>query len=495
MYLLGIDLGSSSIKVALIEAESQRVAQVISYPETEMPIRAAQVGWAEQDPELWWTNLKKACSLLFDRTDVSPRQISAIGIAYQMHGLVIVDKAQEVLRPSIIWCDSRAVEIGEHANEALGHENCLQSMLNSPGNFTASKLRWVKENEPAVFDKIHKAMLPGDFLAMKMTGKIYTTISGLSEGSFWDFDKNDLAHELLQHYEISKDMLPELVESFSIQGKLTANAAKELGLTKDTPIAYRAGDQPNNAFSLGVIHPNQLAGTGGTSGVVYGLVDTLQYDPLSRVNSFAHVNHDATQIRIGVLLCINGAGSQYAWIKKQMAEDGMSYEDIEAAQREISIGADGLRILPFGNGAERMLENKYQGAQVFNLQLNTHTRAHFYRAALEGVAFAFVYGMEILHEMGIHPSTLRVGNDNLFQSSIFSHTIAALAGVNIDIIETTGAIGAAKGAGYGVGFYPSLDAAVGNLQIVKSYKKVKNVEKYKKAYQDWKTILKKQYQL
>ncbi len=495
MYLLGIDLGSSSIKVALIAAKSQAVKKVIQYPNSEMPIQAAKEGWAEQDPEMWWAHLKQACNFLFDRSDIEPQEIAAIGIAYQMHGLVIVDKNHEVLRPSIIWCDSRAVAIGKAANEALGNKNCLQSMLNSPDNFTASKLRWVKENEPKLFEKIHKAMLPGDFLAMKMTGKIRTTISGLSEGIFWDFSKGDLAHDLLEHYGLSKEILPATVDTFSVQGKLTVEAAAELGLAIDTPVSYRAGDQPNNAFSLGVIHPHQVAGTGGTSGVIYGVVDRPQYDLQSRVNGFAHVNHAQDATRIGVLLCINGAGSQYAWVKKQIAEQGLDYTALEEAQLNVPIGSDGLRILPFGNGAERMLQNKYLGAQIFNLQLNVHTRAHMYRAALEGIAFAYVYGMEIMNDLGIQPKTMRVGNDNLFQSAIFSETVATLSEVDIDLIETTGAVGAAKAAGFGIGIYPTLDAAVGDLKIIKSYRKKEVSKAYVEAYKDWKSILFQQYQL
>ena len=495
MYLLGIDLGSSSIKVALVEAASQLVHKVVSYPESEMPISSIRPGWAEQEPSLWWDNLKKACQILLKETQIDTTKISAIGIAYQMHGLVLVDKNKEVLRPSIIWCDSRAVGIGAVANEAIGNDNCLQTMLNSPGNFTASKLRWVKENEPALYDEIHKAMLPGDYLAMKMTGEICTTVSGLSEGIFWDFEKNGLAQSLLDHYELTADLLPDIVNTFAVQGRLSAAAAHELGLAINTPVSYRAGDQPNNAFSLGVIHPHQVAGSGGTSGVIYGVVDNPQYDLQSRVNSFAHVNHTIDSARIGVLLCINGAGSQYAWIKKQIAEEGLDYRDIEKAQLSVPIGCKGLRMLPFGNGAERMLENKYLGAQMFNLQLNVHTRAHMYRAALEGIAFAYVYGMQIMQGMGIHPKTMRVGNDNLFQSTIFSETIATLSEVNIDVIKTTGAAGAAKAAGFGIGYYPTLDAAVGELQVLQSYRKNENATAYREAYEDWKSILKKQYAL
>jgi len=496
MYLLGIDLGSSSVKVALLDAKSGKIIAQVSSPSTEMSMYAAQAGWAEQDPENWWYHITIACKTVLGKNDTDTSKIIGIGIAYQMHGLVVVDKNQQVLRPSIIWCDSRATAIGNNALDTLGEKFCLSRYLNSPGNFTASKLKWVKENEPDIYAQIYKAMLPGDYVAMRMTGEIRTTVSGLSEGVLWDFQQHQIASDLLDHYGLSELLLPELVETFGAQGKLTKVAAKQLGLVEGIPLGYRAGDQPNNALSLGVINPNQVAATGGTSGVVYGIVNKAVTDPKSRINGFAHVNHQQAEPRIGILLCINGAGSQYAWIKEQIATEGMTYPDIERALAAISIGADGLRWFPFGNGAERILENNYQGAQLFNLQLQRHGKSHLYRAALEGIAFAFVYGLEILNAMGIYPKTIRVGNDNLFQSDVFSSTIATLANIKIEMINSTGAIGAAKGAGFGVGVYKSLEEAIGELDILHSYMPETNdFSQYEKAYTDWKSILEKQYKI
>ena len=494
MYLLGIDLGSSSVKVALVNGEKNETVRLAHFPKTEMTINSPQIGWAEQDPKVWWTNLIAALSEILQSSEIPKSKIGAIGISYQMHGLVLVDKNHDILRPAIIWCDSRATQIGENAAKKLGKEYCLKHYLNSPGNFTASKLKWVKDNEPDIFSRIHKVMLPGDYLAMKMSGQILTTVSGLSEAILWDFKNEKLAYSLLDHYGISEGLIPNVVNTFANQGKLTVGAANELGLDPGIPISYRAGDQPNNAMSLGVIHPNEIAATGGTSGVVYGVVNKVKSDFQSRVNGFAHVNHSAKDPRIGILLCINGAGSQYAWIKKQIAEKEISFAEMEEAQKEISIGSDGLCILPFGNGAERMLQNNYKGAQIHNLQFNTHTKAHFYRAALEGIAFGFIYGLKILKNIGIETNRLRVGNDNLFQSAVFSDTIATIANVQIDVIETTGAVGAAKGAGFGIDYYPSLKEAIGQQKIIKSFFPKDDIkEKYLEAYRNWKTILEKEY--
>ena len=488
MFLIGYDLGSSSIKVSLLDANSGRCVGVVKYPEEEMPIAAPQPGWAEQDPELWWEYCGIATRQLLARYAVAPEAIAALGLAYQMHGLVLVDDAHRVIRPAIIWCDSRAVEIGKRAWEALGREACLQHLLNSPGNFTASKLKWVRDHEPAHYRRIHKAMLPGDYLAMKMTGHIRSTLSGLSEGIFWNFTENDLAHRLLDHYGLEPSLLPELVPTFGEQGQLTASAAEALGLRAGIPLTYRAGDQPNNALSLNVLRPGEVAATGGTSGVVYGVLARLAYAPPSRVNSFAHVNHRAERPRIGVLLCINGAGIQYRWIKQRVGAVGLSYSEMEARAAAVPIGSDGVRLLPFGNGAERVLGNRSPGARINNLQFNRHGEEHLFRAALEGIAFSFVYGVEILRDLGLDLRVIRVGNDNLFRSAIFAQTIAALVGSPIEVLESTGATGAARAAGVGVGIYSDVAAALSGERIQQTYLPPAAAA-YAAAYEDWRRDL------
>ena len=491
MFLLGYDIGSSSIKAALIKVDSGEAIKIIQHPKSELDIISQQVGWAEQHPEVWWKSVCRATSAILNETGIDPKEIKGIGIAYQMHGLVLVDKSQNVLRPSIIWCDSRAVEIGNEAFDALGEEYCLSHFLNSPGNFTASKLKWVKENEPELFAQIDKVLLPGDYIAMKLTGEAKTTVSGLSEGVFWDFKENDLAHSLLNHYGIEKELIPEISNTFDIQGKLTRAAAETTGLVANIPVTYRAGDQPNNALALSVYKPDEVAATGGTSGVVYGIVDKAKYDPLSRVNGFAHVNHKAENPRLGLLLCINGAGIQYSWVKKQMTQSGTTYDEMERMISSIPVGSDGLRIIPFGNGAERMLSNQNPGAQINNLQFNRHTRAHFYRAALEGIAFSFIYGFQVLKELGLNPQVIKVGNDNLFQSKVFSMTIANLLNCSIEVVKTTGAVGAAKASGIGAGIYKDLDEAMTKNEVEGTFEPELDSTAYQEAYEHWGNDLKK----
>ena len=485
MYLLGYDIGSSSIKVALVKAENGAVVEVVQHPATELGMIAHHPGWAEQHPETWWDSLCQATQMLLKSKGISTKEIASIGIAYQMHGLVLVDENQKVLRPSIIWCDSRAVEIGNRAFRDIGEKRCLEHLLNSPGNFTASKLKWVRDNEPDLYKRIHKFMLPGDYIAMKLTGNICTTISGLSEGILWDFKENTPAYLLLDYYGIDTGLLPEIKDTFCVQGKLTREAAAQTGLAEGTPVSYRAGDQPNNALSLGVYQPDSVAATGGTSGVVYGVVDEARYDLQSRINGFAHVNHQPEAPRLGLLLCINGAGIQYAWLRQHMSKERRSYSEMEQMAASVSIGADGLRIIPFGNGAERMLCNANPGAQVNNLQFNRHGQEHFYRAALEGIAFSFVYGFQVLKELGLNPKIIKVGNDNLFQSRIFSSTVSNLLNCSIEVIETTGAVGAAKASGIATAHYSNLNEAFQNNTVEQVFHPENQTDAHVAAYQLW----------
>jgi xylulokinase len=490
--LLGYDVGSSSIKASLIDAESGRILAAATSPQKEMEIIAQKAGWAEQEPEVWWKNVSKATSMIKQVFDFNASDIVAIGISYQMHGLVIVDKNQNVLRPSIIWCDSRAVEIGEKAASAIGKKKCLQRMLNLPGNFTASKLKWVKDNEPQTFSKIYKMMLPGDYIAMKMTGQIKTTPSGLSEGIMWDFQKQGIAELLLDYYGISEDFVAEVVPTFSVQGELTKTAAAELGLKAGTKISYRAGDQPNNALSLNVLNPGETAATAGTSGVVYGITEKAGFDSKSRVNTFVHVNHTKHSPRYGVLLCLNGTGILNSWLKTNVT-DGLDYNIINELAGSIKPGSDGLVILPYGNGSERTLENKNLGASIHNLNFNIHTKAHLLRAAQEGIVFALNYSMDIMRQTGVQTQTVRAGYANMFLSPLFAQAFATVTESVVELYNTDGSQGAARGAGIGCGVYKEQKEAFAGLKPVKTIEPNDKLSAdYKDAYENWKKVLEHQ---
>ena len=488
MYFLGYDLGSSSVKAALFDIKTHKVIASASYPPQEMKISSPYPGWAEQDPEEWWQNVIQVTRLLMSQVPSEKHKVQGIGISYQMHGLIVLDKNRQILRPAIIWCDSRATIQGEKLYKSLGATYCQQRLLNAPGNFTAAKLSWIRENEPEIFGQIDTIMLPGDFLAFKLTGEIFTTISGLSEGTFWDFENHEPAEKLLNCVQGSGEILPKLTDTFGLQGNLTTKAAHALNLPSDIPLWYRAGDQPNNALALGVSAPGEVAASGGTSGVVYGIADAHINDTKNRINSFAHVNHSKPETRLGVLLCINACGILYRWIRQNIGNSA-TYDQLELLAAQSMVGAQGLSFLPFGNGGERMLLFKNESAQLYGLDLNRHERKDLIRAGLEGVAFSFVYGIEMMKTLGVPIQKINVANDNLFQSDIFSQTIANLAEATIEMKVTTGAIGAAQAAAFASGAYASLKEATFDPTISKTFNPAISGH-YKQAYEQWKNYLK-----
>lgn len=490
MYLLGYDIGSSSVKASLVDAGNGKCVSSAFFPKKEAEIIAVRQGWAEQDPCKWWEYLKQATQAVMTDSRADASEIKAIGISYQMHGLVCVDKDLNVLRPSIIWCDSRAVPYGQKAFTELGGERCLGHLLNSPGNFTASKLAWVREHEPSVYEHIYKIMLPGDYIAMRLSGTVRTTVSGLSEGMFWDFKEGRIADFLLDYYGIDPSLIADACPTFAEQGRVSVSAARELGLKEGTPITYRAGDQPNNALSLNVFNPGEIASTAGTSGVVYGVNGTIDYDPKSRVNTFAHVNHSASQTRLGVLLCINGTGILNSWVKRVVAPEGISYAEMNELAAQAPIGSDGVSILPFGNGAERMLEDRETGCIISGLNFNIHGKQHIARAAQEGIAFSFKYGIDIMEEMGISVKKIHAGHANMFLSPLFRDTLAGVTGATIELYDTDGSVGAAKGAGIGAGIYRDNNEAFATLEKLSVIEPNEGERQaYAEAYGRWKRLL------
>ena len=488
MLLLGIDLGTSSVKVSVVDAQTQRCLASVSYPETEREIRSLQPGWAEQSPRQWWHDVQEAIRRANATQAYNPADIGAIGIAYQMHGLVLVDAANDVLRDAIIWCDSRAVPYGDEALAAIGKERCQTHLLNSPGNFTAAKLAWVKAQEPAVYARIAKVLLPGDFLALQLTGEATTSISALSEGIFWDFARHELSDDVFRFFGFDPDLIPPVQAVFASHGQLTAGVAQELGLRAGIPVSYKAGDQPNNALSLNVLQPGEVAATAGTSGVIYAVTDRLFVDEKSRVNAFAHVNHTREQPRLGVLLCINGTGSLNRWLRT-VAAPGLSYAEVNERAAAVPVGSDGLYCLPFGNGTERMLENQQVGAHFHDIDFNIHTPGHLLRAAQEGIAFAFRYGLDLMRAGGLHPTVVKAGRANMFLSDVFAQAFADVTGLTVELYQTDGSVGAALGAGIGAGVYATSDEAFQHMRPLQLVRPGPNAEAYETHYQRWKGLL------
>ena len=482
MYNLGLDLGTSFINAALTECSSRNVVNVVSQPSSEQKIKVFKDGWAEQDPEIWWKNTCLAIKNLISLTNINPSLISRIGISYQMHGLVLLDDNGNLIRDSIIWCDDRAVSVGKKAFIELGKEKCIDQLLNSPANFTASKLKWVKNNEKELYNRVYKFMLPGDYIAYRFSGKMTTTNMGLSEAIFWDFKKNKIADFLLKHYEIDNSLIPEIVSNFGFQCKLNKKGSSECGLVENIPIYYRAGDQPNNALSLNVLKPGEVAATAGTSGVLFAVTDNKKTNENERINNFLHVEVD-NSTSIGKLLCINGAGIQYAKLKNKLNIE--SYEEMNKLSLKVGVGSEELTYLPFGNGSERMLNNLNVGSSMFNFDKRVHNNAHLIRATLEGIAFAFVYGMQILIKDGVKPSVVRAGNDNLFKSNVFGNTVSTLINTEIEIYDTTGAVGAARAVDLNNRNFNEFGKNIIENDFLKTFSPQSNLSDYKVAYDLW----------
>lgn len=490
MYLLGYDIGSSSVKASLVNAETGKCVSTAFYPKVEAEIISHKQGWAEQRPDQWWGHLKQSTEAILNESGIDPKDIKAIGISYQMHGLVCIDKDRNVLRPAIIWCDSRGVPYGEKAFKELGEEQCLSHILNSPGNFTATKLAWVKEHEPELFEKIDKILLPGDYIAMRLTDRVCTTISGLSEAMLWDFKTGDVADFLLEYLGFSRDIIPEIVPTFAVQGHVSAKAAADLGIAEGTPVTYRAGDQPNNALSLNVFNPGEIASTAGTSGVVYGVNGEVNYDTKSRVNTFAHVNHTPDQTRLGIMACISGTGILNSWMKRNVAPEGISYAEMNDLAAKAPIGSEGVSILPFGNGAERVLQNREIGSSIHGINFIRHGKHHLVRAAQEGIVFSFQYGIEIMEKLGMDVKKIHAGHANMFLSPLFRETLAGISGATIELYDTDGSVGAAKGAGIGAGIYADNNEAFATLDRIEVIEPVAaDRQAYVDAYNLWKERL------
>jgi xylulokinase len=457
---LGLDIGSSSIKAVILDLASGKAIAHATSPNTELEISAPKPGWAEQHPDLWWQHVTNAIASIRATHPSALQSVKAIGIAYQMHGLVLLDNHQKPLRPAIIWCDSRAVSYGEKAFKKLGSEICLKRFGNSPGNFTASKLAWVKENEPEIFRRAAHFILPGDYIALKLTAKVGTTRSGLSEGVLCDLIAHDLAEDVLSALDIPHELVAPVGDNVGVFDIIAPDVAKQLGLPLGIPISYRAGDQPNNALALNVLNPGEVAANAGTSGVVYGVTRELGFDNLSRVNNFLHVNSSVIEPRIGVLMCVNGCGSFYRWVRNTFAAN-RSYSELNRIAQEAPIAANGAIAIPYGNGAERTLGDIKLGASFEGIDLNRHSLSDIIRATQEGIVFALCYGVEIMRGMGLVPKTVRAGNANMFQSSVFCSTFATALGVPLELYTTDGAEGAARGAAIGAGLLSYSDAFAG----------------------------------
>ncbi|WP_339655368.1 FGGY-family carbohydrate kinase, partial [uncultured Salegentibacter sp.] len=347
---------------------------------------------------------------------------------------------------------------------------------------------------PENFKKASIMMLPGDYIAAKLSETPQISTSGLSEAALWDFSKGKLATEVLDKMGLSEDFIPEIVPSFGDQATVSSAIANELGLDPDTKINYRAGDQPNNAFSLNALKPGDIATTAGTSAVMYAVSAENTFDPESRVNTFLHVNNTEKAKHNGVLLCINGSGILYQWLRKIISvgrEELIPYEKLNEEAAKVEPGSKGLRFYPFGNGVERIFSNKEVNSGIENLNYNIHQPAHLIRSACEGIVFAMNYGFEVMQSIGVEGKVVRAGKDNLFLSPVFREIFVNTTQTTLELYNTSGAEGAARGAAVGYGFYKEFDDAFTSLKCLERMEPDPKLSKqYQEIYQEWKQNIK-----
>jgi xylulokinase len=450
MYTIGYDIGSSFVKGVLWDEERGEVAAHVTVPDREMPIRAEKADWAEQDPEMWWEAVKAATQRLIDMVPGAGGRVRGIGVSYQMHGLVLLDRDGKVLRPSIIWCDSRATGMGKELEKAVGEEAVRRQLLNSPGNFTVSKLAWVIRNEPETASRIRWVMLPGDWIAYQLTGMVSTTVCGLSEGMLWNF-KDHVPHvKALEAAGADPEWIPPVAPNPGDQGVVGSAVGAEMGFAPGARVLFRGGDQPMNAYGLGVDGPGMWAASAGTSGVLYRVDPVREAEPTGMANRFAHIGHSAENPAIGTLLCLNGAGIAYAWLRRVMFA-GQEYAAINEHVAAVPAGADGVMFHPFGNGAERMLDNRQPGAGWSGIHFNRHGQGHLARAVMEGIVFAFVHGMRHVDPSLPALPVIRAPHAGLFRSELFASMLSTLAGADVQLHAGDGATGAAQGASVALG--------------------------------------------
>lgn len=437
MAFLGIDVGTSSVKVSIVGEDGVILASATAPASSERAINSPNPNWAEQNPEDWWEDAQQA---ILNLPLEARLQVEAIGIAYQMHGLVLVDSQFQPVRPSIIWCDGRNIQESQILAESLGLDALENRLLNKPGTLTLAKLAWVAEHEPETLAKAHTFGLPGDFIAYKLTGEWSTTKSGYSEMVGWDFGASIPFEEGFRKAGW-KLPLPEARPNLEEGAPIQKVIAEKLGLPPSARVTYRAGDQPNNAFGLGVLQQGETAISAGTSGVLYGIGDSSP-GLHEGINRFLHVNS-----QIGVLMCLNGVGSALAFARRTWFQN-QSYE----ALSELASQANPENcpyFFPFGNGAERILsERAFSG--FTELDFNRHNLPELARSVFEGIAFAYRLGSEKMEKAGCLSKVVNGTESGLLKSSFFAQLLANELQVELILSEGDGSTAAARGAALGI---------------------------------------------
>lgn len=469
-YLLGIDIGTSGTKTVLFDEAGNTIASALG----EYPLYQPNVGWAEQDPEDWWKATFSTIKAVLGKSGVNPSDVKGVGLSGQMHGAVLLDKDNQVLRKAIIWCDQRSSAECDQITSIIGKERLIEITANPAlTGFTASKVMWVKNNEPEIFEKVKKILLPKDYIRFKLTGEFATEVSDASGMQFMDIPKRKWSSEVLDKLGIDKGLLGDVYESQEVSGKVHKAAAELTGLKEGTPVVGGAGDQAAGAVGNGIVRPGVISSTIGTSGVVFAFSENVSIDPKGRVHTFCHAVPNTWHI-MGVT---QGAGLSLKWFRdnfcieeKRTAElmgiDPYVLMDQEADR--VEAGCSGLIYLPYMMG-ERTPHLDPNAKGVFFGLSAKHEKQDMLRAVMEGVVYSLKDCLEIIKEMGVDVSEVRASGGG-GKSKLWRQMQSDVFGTEITTINSSegGALGVALLAGVGTGVYSSVPEACDAIIKVKT---------------------------
>ncbi len=460
-YLLGIDVSTTATKALLID----ELGAVIAVAATEYSFETPQPLWSEQEPSLFWNGTVKSIREVLSKSQVNPQDIAAVGLTGQMHGLTLLDAQGDPLRPCILWNDQRTQKQCDDITARVGAARVLQLTGNPVlTGFTAPKLLWVRENEPDVYRRAAQILLPKDYARYKLTGEFVSDVSDSSGTALFDVGKRAWSDEMLDALDVPRTWLPAVTESPVVSSKISADAARVTGLRQGTPVVGGAGDQAAGAVGMGIVRPGMMSISVGTSGVVFAQSDAYRIEPQGRLHTFCHAVPGKWHW-MGVML--SAAGS-FRWYRDALGESEKEiaaqsgqdvYDVLTARAAQAPAGCDGLFFLPYLTG-ERTPYPDPQARGAFIGLTTRHTKAHFIRAVLEGVSFGLRDSFELMRDLGIATTQVRLSGGGA-KSALWRQILADVFATEITMVNITegAAFGAALLAAVGAGVYRDVESA------------------------------------
>lgn len=471
MKFLGIDVGTGGSRAVVIDEAGQVVTSATI---EHAPFASPQTGWAEQDPGDWWRASSAAVRAVLANGKVRTEEIASIGLTGQMHGAVLLDEHDEVLRPAIIWCDVRTDPQCREITQRVGAEQLIQLVLNPAlAGFTLPKLMWVREVEPDLWTRVRSVLLPKDYVRLKLTGDRATDVADASGTLLLDVRGRKWSQEMLAHANLDEKLLPHVYESQEVTGSVSAAGAEATGLLVGTPVVAGAGDQAAGAIGMGIVRPGSVSATIGTSGVVFAATDRPALDPKGRVHTFCHAIPD----RWHVMGVTQAAGLSLRWFRDRFGTGDIHsnndqnrdpYEYLVEEAANAPVGADGLFWAPYLMGERTPHLDPHARAALIGLTAS-HTRSHIIRAILEGVAYSLRDTLSIFSELGVPAGIIRLGGGGA-RSILWQQIQADVYGQTVELVaaDEGPAFGAALLAAVGVAAWASVDEACNTAVSVRA---------------------------